>query len=130
MTFDIKPYTIIKAETREADSGKFAALGGVWDYKNSAWLVPCENMGKYEEVMNGVRIFLDAAGSSHIMVTGDTFSIKDHLKPLGAVFVKEVKGWLLPAATRPAVQRLIDGFILDYKTPRGENIPNTPELKL
>ena len=129
MTFDTRIYSII-TDSKKEDAGRFRALEGVWDSKNSAWLVPEENMHKFEDVMKGSDIFVDKLGASHFLVTGNAFSIKDHLKALGGKWDAEVKGWKFQNATRAAVQRILDGFIPENRTPKVPPTPNTPELKL
>jgi hypothetical protein len=68
------------------------ALGGVWDAKIEGWRLP-------ESKVTEARELVKASGSKkdRVLVTGNTWPIKDELKALGGQWDSKEKGWWFQA---------------------------------
>ena len=64
--------------------------------------------------------------TSCVLVTGDTFGVKNQLKELGGEWCKPLKGWVLPEERRAAVLSALGG---DASVASSSSLPATPAVQ-
>lgn len=88
------------------------ALGGRWDAANKGWAVPASRAEEARALVAGQTAAPKAAPAptgETVLVTGNTYPVRDALVALGGRWDGTAKGWRVPAAKADAARALVAG---------------------
>jgi len=120
------------------------SLGGRWDALIKGWLFPFDGKEKLMrgletsgeatslEVTDRAKVKLVLGDSDKgLLVTGETFPVKELIKNQGGVWNATLRGWTLRCVSRDALKRLLKscpdvGVVEDDASGRDDSIPKRP----